>query len=64
MFYKFYGLVPTPLWELTKLVKIIGDNTDKYCQAYSHTTQKVEVLLPHLRFGDTPIRLHLSGNHT
>ena len=39
-------------------VKIIGDNTDKYCQAYfSYDSKKSGgFTCSHLRFGDTPIR--------
>ena len=40
-------------------VKIIGDNTDKNCQAYfSYDSKKSGgFTCSHLRFGDTPIRL-------
>ena len=46
-------------------VKIIGDNTDKHCQAYfSYDSKKSGgFTCSHLRFGDTPIRLHLLGEH-
>ncbi|MCC8143967.1 MAG: pyruvate:ferredoxin (flavodoxin) oxidoreductase [Tannerellaceae bacterium] len=39
-------------------IKIIGDNTDKYCQAYfSYDSKKSGgFTCSHLRFGDTPIR--------
>ncbi|MFI3295564.1 MAG: 2-oxoacid:acceptor oxidoreductase family protein, partial [Rikenellaceae bacterium] len=39
-------------------IKIIGDNTDKYCQAYfSYDSKKSGgYTSSHLRFGDTPIR--------
>ena len=38
--------------------QIIGDNTDKYCQAYfSYDSKKSGgFTCSHLRFGDTPIR--------
>ncbi len=38
-------------------IKIIGDHTDKYVQAYFSTTRKTGgVTISHLRFGDSPIR--------
>src|SRR5690606_2993627 len=39
-------------------IKIIGDNTDKYAQAYfSYDSKKSGgITVSHLRFGDTPIR--------
>src|SRR5574344_1764477 len=39
-------------------IKIIGNNTDKYCQAYfSYDSKKSGgFTCSHLRFGDTPIR--------
>jgi len=39
-------------------IKIIGDTTDKYCQAYFAYDSKKSggVTTSHLRFGDTPIR--------
>ena len=39
-------------------IKIIGDNTDKYVQAYFQYDSKKTggVTISHLRFGDTPIR--------
>ncbi len=39
-------------------VKIIGDNTDKYCQAYFAYDSKKSggITVSHLRFGDTPIK--------
>src|SRR5699024_7191988 len=39
-------------------IKIIGDNTDKYAQAYFAYDSKKSggITMSHLRFGDTPIR--------
>ena len=56
---KFYGLGADGTVGANKnSVKIIGDNTDKYCQAYfSYDSKKSGgFTCPHLRFGDTPIR--------
>ena len=56
---KFYGLGADGTVGANKnSVKIIGDNTDKYCQAYfSHDSKKSGgFTCSHLRFGDTPIR--------
>ena len=42
-------------------IKIIGDHTDKYVQAYFQYDSKKTggVTISHLRFGDSPIRSHL-----
>ena len=56
---KFYGLGADGTVSANKnSVKIIGDNTDKYCQAYfSYDSKKSGgFTCSHLRFGDTPIR--------
>ena len=56
---KFYGLGADGTVGANKnAVKIIGDNTDKYCQAYfSYDSKKSGgFTCSHLRFGDTPIR--------
>ena len=56
---KFYGLGADGTVGANKnSVKIIGDNTDKYCQAYfSYVSKKsCGFTCSHLRFGDTPIR--------
>ena len=56
---KFYGLGADGTVGANKnSVKIIGDNTDKYCQAYfSYDSKKSGgFTCSHLRFGDTPIR--------
>ena len=56
---KFYGLGADGTVGANKnSVKIIGDNTDKYCQAYfSYDSKKSgRFTCSHLRFGDTPIR--------
>ena len=56
---KFYGLGADGTVGANKnSVKIIGDNTDKHCQAYfSYDSKKSGGLTcSHLRFGDTPIR--------
>ena len=39
-------------------IKIIGDNTDKYAQAYFDYDSKKSggVTMSHLRFGDKPIK--------
>ena len=56
---KFYGLGADGTVGANKnSVKIIGDNTDKYCQAYfSYDSKKSGgFTCAHLRFGDEPIR--------
>ena len=56
---KFYGLGADGTGGANKnSVKIIGDNTNKYCQAYfSYDSKKSGgFTCSHLRFGDTPIR--------
>ena len=56
---KFYGLgADGTVGANNNSVKIIGDNTDKYCQAYfSYDSKKSGgFTCSHLRFGDTPIR--------
>ncbi|MBQ5982592.1 MAG: pyruvate:ferredoxin (flavodoxin) oxidoreductase [Prevotella sp.] len=56
---KFYGLGADGTVGANKnSVKIIGDSTDKYCQAYfSYDSKKSGgFTCSHLRFGDTPIR--------
>lgn len=56
---KFYGLGADGTVGANKnSVKIIGDNTDKYCQAYfSYDSKKSGgFTCSHLRFGDNPIR--------
>ncbi|KAA6345860.1 pyruvate-ferredoxin/flavodoxin oxidoreductase [termite gut metagenome] len=56
---KFYGLGADGTVGANKnSIKIIGDNTDKYCQAYfSYDSKKSGgFTCSHLRFGDTPIR--------
>ena len=56
---KFYGLGADGTVGANKnSVKIIGDNTAKYCQAYfSYDSKKSGgFTCSHLRFGDTPIR--------
>ena len=56
---KFYGLGADGTVGANKnSVKIIGDNTNKYCQAYfSYDSKKSGgFTCSHLRFGDTPIR--------
>ena len=56
---KFYGLGADGTVGANKnSVKIIGENTDKYCQAYfSYDSKKSGgFTCSHLRFGDTPIR--------
>jgi pyruvate-ferredoxin/flavodoxin oxidoreductase len=56
---KFYGLGADGTVGANKnSVKIIGDNTPKYCQAYfSYDSKKSGgFTCSHLRFGDTPIR--------
>ncbi len=56
---KFFGLGADGTVGANKnSVKIIGDNTDKFCQAYfSYDSKKSGgFTCSHLRFGDTPIR--------
>ena len=56
---KFYGLGADGTVGANKnSVKIIGENTDKYCQAYFDYDSKKSggFTCSHLRFGDTPIR--------
>jgi len=56
---KFYGLGADGTVGANKnSVKIIGDNTDKYCQAYFAYDSKKSggFTCSHLRFGDKPIR--------
>ena len=56
---KFYGLGADGTVGANKnSVKIIGDNTDKYCQAYFAYDSKKSggYTCSHLRFGDVPIR--------
>ena len=56
---KFYGLGADGTVGANKnSIKIIGDNTDKYCQAYfSYDSKKSGgFTCSHLRFGDEPIR--------
>lgn len=55
----FTVLALTVQWAPTKnSIKIIGDTTDKYCQAYFAYDSKKSggVTTSHLRFGDHPIR--------
>jgi len=56
---KFYGLGSDGTVGANKnSIKIIGDNTDKYCQAYFAYDSKKSggFTASHLRFGDAPIR--------
>ncbi|NWJ49641.1 MAG: pyruvate:ferredoxin (flavodoxin) oxidoreductase [Bacteroidetes bacterium] len=56
---KFYGLGSDGTVGANKnSIKIIGDTTDKYCQAYFAYDSKKSggVTVSHLRFGDQPIR--------
>jgi pyruvate-ferredoxin/flavodoxin oxidoreductase len=56
---KFYGIGADGTVGANKnSIKIIGDNTDKYCQAYFAYDSKKSggVTTSHLRFGDQPIR--------
>lgn len=56
---KFYGLGSDGTVGANKnSIKIIGENTDKYCQAYFAYDSKKSggVTTSHLRFGDKPIR--------
>ncbi|MCX7697009.1 MAG: pyruvate:ferredoxin (flavodoxin) oxidoreductase [Bacteroidales bacterium] len=56
---KFYGIGSDGTVGANKnSIKIIGDNTDKYCQAYFAYDSKKSggFTVSHLRFGDKPIR--------
>src|SRR5690606_24066927 len=56
---KFYGLGSDGTVGANKnSIKIIGDNTDKYAQAYFAYDSKKSggITISHLRFGDQPIR--------
>ncbi len=56
---KFFGLGSDGTVGANKnTIKIIGDTTDKYCQAYFAYDSKKSggVTISHLRFGDAPIR--------
>ncbi len=56
---KFYGLGSDGTVGANKnSIKIIGDTTDKYCQAYFAYDSKKSggITVSHLRFGDMPIR--------
>ncbi|MFO7756415.1 MAG: pyruvate:ferredoxin (flavodoxin) oxidoreductase [Bacteroidales bacterium] len=56
---KFYGLGSDGTVGANKnSIKIIGETTDKYCQAYFAYDSKKSggITISHLRFGDTPIR--------
>jgi len=56
---KFYGLGSDGTVGANKnSIKIIGDTTDKYCQAYFAYDSKKSggITVSHLRFGDSPIR--------
>ncbi len=56
---KFYGLGSDGTVGANKnSIKIIGDNTDKYAQAYFAYDSKKSggITISHLRFGETPIR--------
>ena len=56
---KFYGLGSDGTVGANKnSIKIIGDSTDKYCQAYFAYDSKKSggITTSHLRFGDVPIR--------
>lgn len=56
---KFYGLGSDGTVGANKnSIKIIGDTTDKYCQAYFAYDSKKSggITISHLRFGDVPIR--------
>ncbi|MCF8234810.1 MAG: pyruvate:ferredoxin (flavodoxin) oxidoreductase [Bacteroidales bacterium] len=63
---KFYGLGSDGTVGANKnSIKIIGENTDKYCQAYFAYDSKKSggITTSHLRFGDKPIRsTYLVGN--
>ncbi len=56
---KFYGLGSDGTVGANKnSIKIIGETTDKYCQAYFAYDSKKSggITVSHLRFGDTPIK--------
>jgi pyruvate:ferredoxin (flavodoxin) oxidoreductase, homodimeric len=56
---KFYGLGSDGTVGANKnTIKIIGNSTDKYCQAYFAYDSKKSggITISHLRFGDSPIR--------
>lgn len=56
---KFYGIGSDGTVGANKnSIKIIGETTDKYCQAYFAYDSKKSggITVSHLRFGDTPIR--------
>ncbi len=56
---KFYGLGSDgPVGANKNSIKIIGDHTDKYAQAYFFYDSKKSggITVSHLRFGDTPIQ--------
>ena len=56
---KFWGLGSDGTVGANKqAIKIIGENTDKYVQAYFAYDSKKSggVTMSHLRFGDTPIK--------
>ncbi|MDX9726878.1 MAG: pyruvate:ferredoxin (flavodoxin) oxidoreductase [Bacteroidales bacterium] len=56
---KFYGLGSDGTVGANKnSIKIIGETTDKYCQAYFAYDSKKSggITISHLRFGDSPIR--------
>ncbi|PIQ30789.1 MAG: pyruvate:ferredoxin (flavodoxin) oxidoreductase [Bacteroidetes bacterium CG18_big_fil_WC_8_21_14_2_50_41_14] len=62
---KFYGLGADGTVGANKnSIKIIGDSTDKYCQAYFAYDSKKSggITVSHLRFGDIPIRSHYLVN--
>ncbi|MFA5418321.1 MAG: pyruvate:ferredoxin (flavodoxin) oxidoreductase [Bacteroidales bacterium] len=62
---KFYGLGADGTVGANKnSIKIIGDSTDKYCQAYFAYDSKKSggITVSHLRFGDLPIRSHYLVN--
>ena len=57
---KFYGIGSDGTVGANKnSIKIIGDNTDKYAQAYFAYDSKKSggITISHLRFGDKPIQL-------
>ena len=64
---KFYGLGSDGTVGANKnSIKIIGDSTDKYAQAYFAYDSKKSggVTVSHLRFGDKPIHGTLPGRDT
>lgn len=63
---KFYGMGSDGTVGANKnSIKIIGDSTDKYCQAYFQYDSKKSggFTCSHLRFGDSPIRSTYYVNH-